>query len=263
MTPEKCPNCGTKLKPETLSCPNCPMSFPEDDSASAVHPLKQTPLYRALPPILLFAGIGYLIWSMATGLFHLGETSANYDAVDRNAAASGTPASSSASSSTTIAAEVSPPSEPARHEVVYISHEDSVAPRRAAISARAADPQTRSWRLRGVVYDLTTLKPLSGCTIILVDERANRRIETRTDAFGRYRTIVPSLAEGGYVIGIEKDGYAPAYLDSAQDGVPTMSTAQRVALADDMAKTFTSQPATIQAANAAPVRTDFYLAPRR
>ncbi len=232
------------------------MSFPEGDSASAVHPLKQTRLYRALPPILLFAGIGYLIWSMAMGLFHLGEESANYDAVAPNAAASGSPASSS----TTMQAAAS---QPARREVVYISHEDAAPPRRAMSSARAADQQVRSWRLRGAVYDLITLAPLPDCAIILVDERANRRIETRTDASGRYRMIVPSLPDGGYAVGIRKDGYAPAYLDSAQDGVPAMSPVQRAARARDLAKTFTSPPVTLQTASAVPLLTDFYLAPRR
>ena len=259
MTPEQCPNCGTKLKPEAPSCPACPMSFPEDDSGSAIHPIKQTRLYRALPPILLFVGIGYLIWSMATGLFRLGENSANYDAVDHAASASG-PSAGPASSA--IAAAAPAASAAPAADVVFISHNDAPIARRPARATAAVVKAVRSWRLRGAVYDLTTLKPLAGCTISLTDERANRRFETRTDGSGRYRTVVPSLLEGGYDVGINKDGYTPAYLDSAQEGVPSMSSTQRLELARDLAKTFTSQPATVQAADAAPLVTDFYLAPR-
>lgn len=259
MTPEECPNCGTKLKPEALSCPNCPMSFPEEDSGPGVHPIKQTRLYRALPPILLLVGSGYLIWSMAMGLFHLGETSANYDSAAHGAEASDEAPRVPVS---TVAASVVMSQEPERDDVVFISHDDAPAPRRNARVAGAVEKVVRSWRLRGSVYDLTTLRPLPDCEITLVDEKSNRRIETRTDASGRYRTVVPALADGGYVVGISKEGYSPAYLDSAQDGVPTMSPSQRGALARDLAKSFTSQPASIQTANAAPLITDFYLAPR-
>ena len=73
MTPDNCPGCGTKLDPEMLACPNCPMSFPEDEPADGIHPLRQTKAYAFLMPALFFAAIGLGVWYIAIGLFRLGE----------------------------------------------------------------------------------------------------------------------------------------------------------------------------------------------
>src|ERR1035437_10382742 len=74
MTPDKCPGCGTRLKPDMLACPNCPMSFPEDDGLTDVsNPFKQSRYYQFLLPVLFFGGIAWGVWALAVGFMRLGE----------------------------------------------------------------------------------------------------------------------------------------------------------------------------------------------
>jgi hypothetical protein len=132
------------------------------------------------------------------------------------------------------------------------------------VHVTAAPPRTlKEWKLRGTVYDLTTLKPLAGCAVVFTDVETNRSIQTRTDSAGGYRTIVPPLGEGaGYSVTIGKNGYAPNYLDPGTEGVRQMDAAQRKELARDLAATLTATPATVESASEKPLVTDFFLAPR-
>jgi len=273
MTPDVCPNCGTKLKREMLSCPNCPMSFPEDeDPAAAVHPLKQTRYYQFLLPALFFAVLGYAVWMIGMGLLHVGESSSVNDISPMLRESTST--ASSAAKPTRAAQEAAQarsetqgdggapePSEEASSgdEEILVAHDAPSAPetRPSGSAAPAAE-----WRLRGVVYDLVTLRPLSGASVVFVDEQSNRRVPTRTDSTGRYRTVVPPLADRGYSVSISKDGYSSTYLDPATGGVRQMPAEQRRALARGLVQTFTAAPASVAAPDARPFATDFYLAPR-
>jgi hypothetical protein len=281
MTPDKCPNCGTKLRREMLHCPNCPMSFPEDDPSARVHPLKQSKYYQFVLPALFFVGLGYLIWSIGIGLFRLGSESADGDVsgmlhggtptVSNPTAAQKNAAMGVVESTEEAKAAEEPkspePEAPAETgETMVIAHGDSAPlppPPPARVEAPAPTPKpAREWRLRGTVYDLVSLQPLPFTTVLLVDQELNRRIETRTDSSGAYRTVVPSLPDRGYTVQLQKDGYSPTYLSPETEGVRRMPLEKRRALARDLAATFTSEPATLQAPDAKPVRTDFYLAPR-
>ncbi len=84
MTPEKCPGCGAKLRPDMLACPNCPMSFPEDDgpSVGVVNPLKQSRYYKFVFPTVLLSVIGGGVWYMGAGLMHLGQENAKSDGIN-------------------------------------------------------------------------------------------------------------------------------------------------------------------------------------
>ena len=66
MTPAKCPGCGGDLRPEMLACPNCPLSFPEDDRPAAGFSRD----HRFLLP-LVFAAAGAAIWYWGAGLIQL------------------------------------------------------------------------------------------------------------------------------------------------------------------------------------------------
>ncbi|MDE2489730.1 MAG: carboxypeptidase regulatory-like domain-containing protein [Elusimicrobia bacterium] len=269
--PAKCPGCGAKLEPDMLACPNCPMSFPEDDSASEVHPLKQTRWYGVVMPLLFFAGIGALIWMLATGFWRLAQENNQADNSSyptRGAPAEAAPepgTDASAVSAASTAAAV-----PAEDQEVLVtgdassSEGASAAPARAPAAAPAPPPPPppTHWRLRGTVYDLSTLKPLPGCWVRFVDVDANRSVTARTDAGGRYRTIVPALDGRGYEVRLSKSGYAPSYLDPRTRGVREMSAAERAGLARGLATTLTQSPAVLQTSDAKPLITDFYLAPR-
>lgn len=260
MTPENCPDCGAKLEPDMPACPNCPRSFPEDEPSSGVHPLKQTKAYAFLMPALFFSVLGAVVWYMGMGLFHLGEENA---VVETSPVLRGAPAapvssppapSAQAEEAPAAKAEEAPAVEEEPPPSSVVSIVASEAPKRKAV---------KEWRLRGTVYDLQTLKPIAGCALHFVDERTNRRIETRSDSKGIYRLVAPPLLERGYLVSIAKGGYSPSYLDPGTEGVREMPEDRRREIVRDLSSLLTVNPASVQAYDERPLVTDFYLAPRR
>jgi hypothetical protein len=284
VTPERCPGCGAKLEPEARDCPNCPMSFPEDDGPSEGNPLKNTGWYRFLPPLLLFGGIAAVVWSVAMGLFSLGEdnakeldrmgllpyasTAAVTAAVehgDADAVVAGQARAQSASDAKKAAAS----DDGNGSGMISISEEDDGGPGEApqAPPPAPAAPQPKpasEWRLRGTVYDLTTLKPLSGCLITFTDPQGSGRpVRTRTDAAGRYRVLVAALPDG-YAAALSKTGFSPSYLNQQTESVKAMPADQRLGLARRLAATLGAAPLVVAGNPDGSVTvTDFYLAPRR
>lgn len=280
MTPEKCPGCGTKLSPEMLACPNCPMSFPEDDGPAAgmSNPLKQNPYWQFLLPALFFGGLGAGIWYMSIGLLHLGEENSKTENIDpvnghrstetvtgtppaggpagttATPASGGGPSDAPASGESTAAAGDKPDAEPTATVISITPTESGPAKPRKVV---------KEWKLRGQVYDLTTLAPVAGAQLAFSDESVNRKIMTRTDSAGRYRVIVPPLDGRGYAVTIAKNGYAAAYLDPGTEGVRQMPKEKRDEMAKDLAATLAFTPAPVQGFSEDPLITDFYLAPRR
>ncbi|MDE2141934.1 MAG: carboxypeptidase regulatory-like domain-containing protein [Elusimicrobia bacterium] len=272
-TPPYCPSCFVKLEPDMRACPNCPMSFPEDDDLpkAASNPLKQSPYYQWAMPALFFVALGGLIWWLASGFFRLGEENAAAPSVGVAAAAKAGGERETAAFSTAAFASAANTSPSNSGGSSYEgSGTVSVAPAvEAPPPPAASEPPpkpvkaVKEWKLRGRVYDLTTLKPLSGCQLTFVDVETNRNIHTRTDAEGRYRALVPSLPDRGYALKAEKSGYSLNYLDPSTEGVRAMGAAARKELAKGLADTLTATPASLQAEGAAPLITDVYLAPRR
>lgn len=287
MTPEKCPGCGTKLSPEMLACPNCPMSFPEDDGPpGSVNPLKQSPYWNFVLPVLFFGALACGIWYIGAGLFHLGEENAkSFDekpnflrstAEEKKAAEDAAAKGQDGAAADSEGAVLQPatpdggPATPGARREAGASGDEavvSITPADASDAVSAPAPKAAKpvaeWKLRGHVYDLTTLKPLAGCRLEFVDEETNLRRETRSDSTGRYRIILPPLDGRGYVVSASKSGFAPNYLDPSTPGVRELDAADRGALAKSLATALSASPASVQAEGAAPVVTDFYLAPRR
>jgi hypothetical protein len=283
MTPEKCPGCGVPLRPDMLACPNCPMSFPEDDGPKgSANPLKQSRFYKFLFPAVFFGTIGATIWYLGTGLMRLGMANNQIEAGNlfgennaKPAAVAPAPEKPAAADEAAAArvgdARPADAASPDEGEMVIISHVDengtpiaqgasSKAAKRTALPPPKAPTE---WKLRGAVYDLTTLKPLAGCTLLFTDSETNRSVKTRTDSAGRYRAVVRPLDGGkGYDVAVEKSGYAPNYLNPATESVREMAPGQRKELARDLSATLAAAPATISTASEKPLVTDFYLAPR-
>ncbi|MFI5361397.1 MAG: carboxypeptidase-like regulatory domain-containing protein [Elusimicrobiota bacterium] len=278
MTPDKCPSCGTKLHRDLLACPNCPMSFPEDDGPKKVtNPLQQSRYYKFLFPAILFGAIGASIWYLGMGLMHLGtsNTAILNEAVPEKPAPAAPPAgpggegssgvspsaaAAAASGATKTSAGEAKPAEEEPMVVVTRAPADAPAPR--AERSSAPRKAATEWRLRGTVYDLTTLKPLSGCAVLFTDQETNRSIKTRTDSSGRYRAVVPPL-RGGYSVAIEKSGYAQNYLDPRTGGVRQLGAGVRTGMARGLAATLSAAPAILRDEDGEPLVTDFYLAPRQ
>jgi len=239
------------------------MSFPEDEGggSGAANPLKESKYYQFVFPVVFFGAIGMIIWYLGSGLMHLGE--ANNQIENPNfltGKSSPPPTARAAGADEKSSAEAAPDEAP----VVSITRVEEEAPSRPASQARRTPPPAAvtEWRLRGAVYDLTTLKPIRGAQLTFADETTNRTITTRSDSAGRYRVIVPPLDGRGYAVAVDKNGYAPNYLDPGTEGVREKEASERKSIARDLASTLSAAPATIQSASAEPLVTDFYLAPR-
>lgn len=269
MTPDKCPGCGAKLRPEMLACPNCPMSFPEDDGPTgATNPLKQSRYYQFLFPVLFFGAIGAIVWYLGAGLMHLGYANSeiengNLFGGSAKPVAAPPPPFRESSASDDKSSDDKPADDGGMVSIVHVDDDASAPSRGQAPERRAPPPEiVTEWKLRGTVYDLTTLKPLAGVELTFADEATNRSIKTRTDAAGRYRAIVPPLDGRGYAVATAKNGYAPNYLDPGTEGVQEKAAAERKTIARDLASSLGAAPATIESVSSKPLVTDFYLAPR-
>jgi hypothetical protein len=259
MNPVKCPECGAKLAEESTACSNCPWSLPEEDPTASGNPLRHSPYYQFLLPVTFFGLLAYAVWSIGIGLMRLGEAGTRSETPDPLRPRIAATARSGVQAPTAGTAMVSllPPddnAEPLGGAVI-------VAPLdvHASVASRAA----RDWRLRGTVLDLTTLKPVSGCEMLLTDPESSRTIRTRTDSQGRYRLLVPALAAAGYRVAIVKEGYAANYLESSSTSARSMSGAKRSDMARDLATRLTAETTNLHAVGAAPLVTDFFLAPKR
>jgi hypothetical protein len=242
---KRCPSCRTEVADNVRDCPNCPWSFPEQESndppSAAIAP-GWSPL-----PLAVVALIAALIgagWYFV-GKVYREEMSPESKVRPPSAAVPAPPASEP---------EPSKPAAPAFNE-----QEDKTVTVVKEPPRKRAKP-VKEWKLRGYVYDLVTLQPVPHCKIILSDLETNAHLETATDAGGRYRAILPPLPGRGYLVEISASGYAAAYLNPGTEGVPNKPLGERQGLCRELG-TAVLQPASLEPHAADPLVTDFYIAP--
>ena len=230
-----CPGCGSKLAAELENCPNCPYSWPDESRVPKSRHGGQSAGPLMLVAIYFLCGFG--IWKALSFV----TDSRTGDAMMGETRAKGPPPAPSPELPVPVA--LPPP----------VEEEDiTIAPERADV---------REWRLRGVVYDLVTLKPVGKAAVTLQDPDTDRRLETMTDSRGRYRVTVPSLKRHGYNVILRHPDYAPSYLNPGAEGVAQKSEHERAELASELARSL-SEPYTVHPYGSQPLVTDFFLAPR-
>lgn len=222
------------------------MTFPDDaDHAAAAAPFKRQ--WSPLPWAALAALVGLVGWFWRT----VETQNLDLGGLGAHKTGSGKTASSGQEVVTT-------PPEDAKPDIslYMVSHETA----RKAPAPKPAAAVTE-WRLRGRVFDLATLAPIDGVKLTFSDPETDKRFETMSDAAGRYRTIVPPLARRGYNARVSRAGYAPTYLDPGVQDVPALPETARRALCAKLASAV-EPPASLRPRGAAPLVTDFYLAPK-
>ena len=246
VTPRKCPACGGHVMPGVEDCPNCPASFrAEGAGVSEYHQRRgrgNGPLVLVCVTVLL----GFGAWRLLSKVVELGR---------RESEVMGVPSR-----------EMPPPAAPEhRPPAQTLAREESPLIEITRLSMRKHGSRPRreiEWRLRGAVYDLVTLKPVSGINMVLKDIEFRRRIETLSDEAGHYRISVPPLPGRGYAVLFEHPGYAAtAYLDPGAEAMLTKPENERRQLARELARSVMA-PQTLQALDETPLITNFYLAPR-
>lgn len=267
--PPKCPGCGTKLDPEMESCPNCPMSFHDA-------PVEKTTLqgdnFRNFGiPIIIFGGLAAVLWTYSQYMWRVVESGVE-DRPAGPASGPATQAPSDQSASAMIQAKVDELAtkqqggggDAAAPTAPSIEDDEAgggaVSIMAGGSGGRAEKPVTE-WKMRGVVYDLITLKPVPGAKLTFQDNETSVRAVIQADANGRYRTILPPLQGRGYVVTIAKAGYETSYLNPGTEGVAEMPLENRKQLAKELAS-LVAEPASVEPNSAEPLVTNFHLAPK-
>ena len=278
--PPKCPGCGTKLEPDMLACPNCPLSFEEKIipsnqlSGGFLKDFVMPCLFLAVMAVAAY-WVGQRVLALVrpaekpaasvppkSGLDGLDEAAllARLRNEDPEAAAkyieglSGVQPSADPELVAAVAkAAGPPPAPPAGRE-----QEEAFS---AVAVTKAYVPKPREWKFRGAVRDLVSLRALSGCKLTFTDQEEQKSASTVTGKDGRYRIILPPLEGRGYYVTIEREDYARAYLDPGAD-VERMEEERRLQTAKELATTV-GRPAELAPFKDAPLETDFFLAPKR
>lgn len=262
--PAKCPLCGTKLQPDWESCPNCPMSFQD---APPEKTALQNDTFRSFGiPILFFGALAFLIWTFSQYMWRTAEqgTKESVQVLKPLAKGGGVVPSDSAGIQGLVNEQRTgrydptgqdplPETKPAEEEGPGIV---SVMPEKGARPKAVTE-----WRMRGVIYDLITLKPVPGVHMIFTDNETNSRAQIKTDEQGRYRAVLPALQGRGYLVSLSKTGYQKSYLDPGTEGVADMPLERRAEIVKELSSLI-AEPAALEPNGDTPLVTDFHMAPR-
>ena len=256
---KRCPSCRNEVADDARVCPNCPWSFPDEEAdnlPSSALAQGWSPLPLAIT-VLVAAVIGFG-WYFVGKVYNEETSSASMAhppvaVTAAPAAPEQMPPKSAAPVSFKPGQEVAPaPDVKEEDEVVFMSVVRESPPKRAK--------PVKEWKLRGYVYDLITLQPVPHCKITLSDLDTNAHFETATDSGGRYRAILPSLPNRGYLFDIAASGYVTAYLNPGAEGVREKPAGERQELCKELG-TAVLQPSRIQPHGGDPLVTNFFIAP--
>lgn len=264
--PPKCPGCGTKLQPDMESCPNCPMSF--HDAPPEKTALQSDNFKNFGVPIIIFGGLAGLLWWYSTTMWKAVEAGVEDQPIAAPASKDGK-SEDGKSVSETIQGKVDELAEksggtseaPSAHAALEADEEEGPG---VVSVMKGQGPRAKAvteWKMRGVIYDLITLKPIPGARLIFTDNETNMRAVIQSDGAGRYRAILPPLPGRGYVVTITKPEYASSYLNPGTEGVAEMPLDRRRELTKELASLI-AEPASLEPNGDTPLITDFHLAPK-
>ncbi len=83
------------------------------------------------------------------------------------------------------------------------------------------------WTVRGLVYDLYSLKPVSGARVTFVSRATGKRLLARTDSAGHYCLKAPQLSTRGYDVTVRHPRYQSNYLDENEPPYRQMGPERR------------------------------------
>lgn len=273
--PAKCPLCGTSLQPEMEGCPNCPMSFQDAPPEKSAF---QNDNFRNFGiPLMIFGGLAYGLWTFSHYMWRTAEegtktvSTTMKKALPSSSTGSGVVPTDSKAIQALVMEQTTgvydpegkePPPEPARLPDGESPEEQgpgvvSIMPVKSSPAKVVAE-----WRMRGVIYDLITLKPVPNVHMIFTDNVTNSRAQIKTDPEGRYRVLLPTLSGRGYLVSLSKAGYEKSYLDPGTEGVADMPMDRRLEITRELSSVI-AEPASLQPNGDTPLVTDFHLAPKQ
>ncbi len=105
----------------------------------------------------------------------------------------------------------------------------------AAKNEEAAEKKPELWHIHGKVYDLVSLKPISGTRITFRDRYTDKKYRTRSNKRGRYTVKLPPLKDGGYIISVRHRRYGSKYIEEGRPAYHQMSLRRRKAELETLA----------------------------
>ncbi|MFH1725816.1 MAG: carboxypeptidase regulatory-like domain-containing protein [Elusimicrobiota bacterium] len=103
-------------------------------------------------------------------------------------------------------------------------------------SSGGLEAEDDEWRIRGTVFDLLTLAPVSGADVVFTDLKSGEPFRTETGPNGGYRAHLP-VRDHGFDLKIRHPGYEPKYIEDSDPSYRKLSQDRRMDLARQAART--------------------------
>jgi len=97
-----------------------------------------------------------------------------------------------------------------------------------AADAAGIPRRKRHWTVRGTVYDLMGLTPVSGARLVFKDHNNGKTYKTRTNRKGGYALKLPKIESGGYELTVIHKDYDGIYLEDMQPSFKNQSEDARL-----------------------------------
>ena len=230
----QCRGCHSEIDPSTDSCPICmrPRSRPE--IMRGIIEMKQAPARRRRRLLRTTAVWGVLAAGSLLGWRHRAAVEPHYLAFKSFSVAwlglDQYPFTKAPDHTPVQATPTAPPSE--TPSLVTALPAPAPAPAFSAqgsseTAAALPPPPCDHWAVRGLVYDLYTLKPVAKAELTFTLRGTAERLRARTDGEGRFSLRLSKVASGGYDITARHPRYLDNYLEENDPPYKTMSLARR------------------------------------
>ncbi|MBI5240993.1 MAG: carboxypeptidase regulatory-like domain-containing protein [Elusimicrobia bacterium] len=233
----KCQGCGAQIDPSATSCPVClrPRSRPE--IMRGIIELQKGPLRRRRSVLRVFlalgclAGVALTVWNERAWMAPhyrayrsffvtwLGLDQYPFTPDNKAAQPAGQAAASAPPSEAPSLVTAPPPTAPMPEPVAE--------PPKTSTTAAGAPASPDHWALRGLVYDLYTLKPVAKAELTFTSRATGKALRSRTDGKGDFTLRLPRLTEGGYDITVRHPRYLDNFLEEYDPPYKTMSPERR------------------------------------
>lgn len=216
----RCPSCAAEIGAQVAACPLCMRQRSRAEIFASLRgepPREEAAAARAGfgGTLLMLAGLAVL----AGGIYLYYRKGISL----KEAAAARVEARSRARVEEVRAeAERLAKAEAARAETAARRSGENSPPRAGAAAARGA----AHWTVRGEVYDLLRLSPVSGARLTFTSRDSGGSAAAVTGPDGRYSVALPKLESGGYELSVRHKRYG-GYLEDAQPPFRDQGEAKR------------------------------------
>ena len=261
-----CPGCHSEIDPSSTSCPVCMRPRSRREIIQSIIAIRQAPARRkrAVARVavlgIVLAAAGFFGWRARAGLLDRAlQAKASITAwMGKSHDVLGL----SGSDAPPPAAGPQSPAQPVPDPAAAPDAGRLPPPTPAAAGTPAAVPARNDWSVRGLVYDLFTLKPVAGARVTFTSRESGQVIVARSDAAGRYGLRLPRVSSGGYDVAVRQKRYQQTYLEENEPPYRSMSGERRQEAASQLLQSAVLHVPFLPAPEEETVEHDLVLLPR-